>query len=129
VPQERASFPLGLLFSNVVSPGPKGFHNLGEDGCGKWDSNENEGLVDDVCEAELSPDCCGKGQSTITLGDGEGDLQASAPLLIASSAAPISPSLAVASATSSGIASFDLFPASGKARRTTLQKALLIISS
>jgi hypothetical protein len=53
---KKISSLLGLLLSNVISPGPKGLYNLGEDGCGKWYPHEYEGFVDNVCEAELGPD-------------------------------------------------------------------------
>jgi hypothetical protein len=55
---ERCSRLLRLLLSHIVSPGSEGLHDLGKDGCGEWYPHEYEGLVDDVCEAELSPDCC-----------------------------------------------------------------------
>lgn len=56
--RSKRSCLFGLLLADVVSPGPECLHDLGEDGCGEWYPDEDEGLVDNVCEAELRPDCC-----------------------------------------------------------------------
>jgi hypothetical protein len=126
----RCSSRLRLPLADVVTPLSQGFDYLWEDGCGERYPNEDEGFVNDVREAELSPDGCMICQPESYGVECTGVLQASAPLRAAISAAPTFPSLAVASARSSAAAAAEeVLPASGKASRTTLQKAFLSTSS
>jgi hypothetical protein len=119
---------LGLLLPYVIAPAAQRLYYLGENGCSKRYSEEDERLVDNVREAKLRPDSCSK-VSIYQLTDVLMFLQASALLRVATSLVLSSPSLAVASASSLAAASWDFFPASGNASRTRLQKALLTMSS
>jgi len=39
---------LWLSLANIVTPASQGLDNLGEDGCGKWHTEEDEGFVHEV---------------------------------------------------------------------------------
>lgn len=45
-----------LPLSNIVAPFAQGFDDLRKNSCRKRYANEDEGFVNKVCEAKLSPD-------------------------------------------------------------------------
>lgn len=52
------SVGLWLLLANIVTPLPECLDDLWQDCSSKWDSEEDQGLVNQIGEAQLRPNCC-----------------------------------------------------------------------